>query len=157
MTISCDLTPKAIEHLKKLSRLNYDAAEGFEQASTRVSTESGKLLEMTARERAIFREEIDAVLKNFETETPDSGTTLGSLHRLWMTARGTLSNSTEEAILSEAERGEAVLIEAYQEALLEIGANEVGSMLHAQLEAIRKVQSGISELIRTDKATSQKG
>jgi uncharacterized protein (TIGR02284 family) len=114
--VMSERTERAI--LNHLIETCKDAGRGFRYAADHVKDSATKSLFLAiASERERFAEELLPHAQRLGGPAPSAGTTAGALHRGWMSLMDALTGHDEEAIIAEAERGEAAIAAAYREAL----------------------------------------
>ncbi len=106
--------------LRELAQLNIDSRDGFDYAAERIDDAAPQIASQfrtLSDERAMFAEQLEALLVNNGEDAPEEGSWAASMHRTWMNIRDMLSAEPDiRAIVAEAERGEDVIKQAYQEA-----------------------------------------
>ena len=144
------LRKETVEGLKKLVRMNHDAAKGFEDAGKRIERDDIESLFRTASDdRKRFANELMGALAMGVADVPEGGTTLGSFHRAWLNIRGALNGGDSEVVLKEASRGESALVDEYEDVLVGTAGSPVNDMLHEQLTSIRTMRDSINSLHET--------
>jgi uncharacterized protein (TIGR02284 family) len=105
-------------HLDHLIHICRDGAEGFSAAADKLegSTLRPMLRELGA-ERQTFANELQAEVVRLGQEPATDGTTVGTVHRGWMSLREAISSNGEAAVIIECERGEDAAVDAYEETL----------------------------------------
>ena len=106
---------------KKLNELltkNYDAEQGYINAINEVDSVNVKnFFKTMAEQRSTFARELRTEILTYGQIPEDTGSVKGLLHRNWMSLKSTFSSNNEEAILSEALRGERASLEEYNDLL----------------------------------------
>ena len=142
-----DLKPETVDGLKKLVRMNRDACEGFAAAADKVDNASlASAMREASDERARFASEMGSVLSINDAEILESGSALGDFHRFWINVRGAISGGDEQAMLSEALRGESALVDKYEEVLVEITGNPLNPVLHRHVAAVHTTRDNLERL-----------
>jgi len=107
-----------IATLNELVATCRDGEEGFRTAAEAMRNPELRSLFLTyAQQRADFRAELEGEIRRLGGEPSTRGSVAGSLHRGWMNVRSAVAGTTDEAVISEAERGEDSAKRAYEEAL----------------------------------------
>ncbi len=68
----------------------------------------------------------------------DGGSMMGSMHRGWVSVKGTLVGYSDRAMLTEAERGEDAALGRYRKALKENLPPEVRALVQRQAEGVQR-------------------
>lgn len=130
-----------LHHLIDLCR---DGERGFRAAADHVSDPTLKsLFTDVATQRRRFADELLPHLQRLGGPPDAEGTSAGALHRRWMALKGLVPGRHDHHIVAEAERGEHVALDAYEDALngpLPPTATEV---VESQREAILKAKDRI--------------
>ena len=79
-------------------------------------------------------------------EPKESGTTVGALHRGWLTVRSTLTGYGDHALLDECETGEAYVLGAYRKALKQGLPTDIHTLVQRQMEGAQRNQEQIRAL-----------
>jgi uncharacterized protein (TIGR02284 family) len=134
-----------ISRLKELSELLTDSQQGFAEASERINDPYVKeVLISLGNGRAPLVEEIANELARSGEGTPDGGTMKGSLHRTWMSIRGSFSNSNAKEVIAECERGERYLLEQYDTVIED---DDIPGQIKPMLRKHReRVDAGLREI-----------
>ena len=107
---------KQVHALQDLLQKTYDAEAGYKQVMTKAESEPLKdWLQIKARQRGEFANELDAQIRNFNAQPVEKGSTLGEAHRTWINVKTALSSNTDEALLEECVRGEEATVDEYGE------------------------------------------
>jgi uncharacterized protein (TIGR02284 family) len=130
-----------LHHLIDLCR---DGERGFRSAADHVSDPTLKSLFMDlATQRKRFAEELLPHLQRLGAPPDADGTSAGRLHRQWMVLKGLVPGRHDHHIVVEAERGEHVVLDAYEEALNGMLPPTVTDIIESQREAIVKANDRI--------------
>lgn len=115
-----------------------DAARGFGWAADQArDPELRQLFADLARERQQYAADLLPHAQRLGGHSDAEGTAAATLHRAWITVKGTLSGHQEQALLAEAERGERVALSAYTDGLAGMLPPDCRDLVEAQLEGIR--------------------
>jgi uncharacterized protein (TIGR02284 family) len=113
------LDQNIVNSLQHLVAIAVDGEEGYTKAAEMVSSKN--LLaqfEQTATSRNIQSEAIRNYLSDNGVEKPEhEGGFAGALHRAWLDIKGTLSNRSDNVVVSSCVTGDESAIEAYQDVL----------------------------------------
>jgi uncharacterized protein (TIGR02284 family) len=141
------IRPETVERLHQLIGLNIDAAKGFRQAAEHVENPGvNQTLRIAGETRAGFAEQLQALVASSGVEPTASGTSLGTVHRWWLSLRGTVAVGEEHAVLAEAERGEDVIKKAYEKVLAESVGGPLGEVLVEQYTSVKRTHDHIRTL-----------
>jgi len=114
-----------------------DAERGFRTAATLVEDPELKTLFLgIAAERARFASELVPHAQRLGGPSPSDGTTAGTWHRRWMDFKNRLTPHNDRAIVVEAERGDAVSLRAYAEAVNGVLPSSMRDLIEQQLAVI---------------------
>ncbi len=129
---------KAVSLLNNLLEKNYDAEQGYKNASEDVeNSELKNFLLKKSKERYDFGHQIKAEISKLGGE-PDKGSSVtASLHQTWMDLKSAVSKKSNKAVLEECERGEKAALEDYEKAIAD------GSLVGASLDIIRRQHNEI--------------
>jgi uncharacterized protein (TIGR02284 family) len=127
------LEPKTLEGLQNLIRVNLDSRRGYEKAAEAVDS---ALLEPLFKEVGEQRGRCARELREFvrlNSKTPvDDGSLKATLHRAWIELIAKIKDGDEAWILSEVEKGEDDIKEAYEKTLKDVAGNPLSDILHRQ-------------------------
>jgi uncharacterized protein (TIGR02284 family) len=138
-----------LHHLIDLCR---DGERGFRTAADHVIDPTLKsLFTDLAAERKRFAEALLPHLQRLGGPPHADGTSAGKLHRQWMVLKGYVPGNHDHHIIAEAERGEQVALDAYEDALngmlpptvIEVVEAHRGAILKA-IDRIRTFDMGYS-------------
>lgn len=133
------------EMLQRLIEICRDGERGFLAAAEHVSQpELQTLFRQLAVQRKRFADELVPHLQRMGA-SPDDGSNAATLHRGWIHLKGAMLGSPDHAIVTEAERGEHVALDAYQDALNGLLPPTVSELVETQRDAIEEA----TERIRT--------
>ncbi|HJS01512.1 MAG TPA: PA2169 family four-helix-bundle protein [Flavobacterium sp.] len=105
--------------LNNLLERIHDGEKGFKKASSHTEHLFLKrFFERKSKERQIFSNELNTVISTHDVDD-DSGTVAGAAHRTWMDIKALFSFDNDESMLEEAIKGEKVLLEEYDNLLIE--------------------------------------
>lgn len=124
-----------------------DGEHGFRTAAGHVSNPALKaLFTELAAERAKFAAELVPHLQRLGGRTDLGGTSAGALHRGWIGLKSLVPGHSDHAIVTEAERGEGMAIDAYEEALNGMLPPTVTSLVEQQRDAMQKANDRIRSI-----------
>lgn len=111
-------TDKAVSILNDLIQTCRDGEEGFKTAADGVQDSNLKsLFTQYSQQRANFARVLEEEVVRLGAKPEERGSVSGALHRGWINIKAAVTGKSDDAIISEAERGEDVAKEAYQKAL----------------------------------------
>ena len=135
------------------SSLNYllrsvkDSEEGFRTASEDVDEPDLKqLFDEYAEQRRQFADELKKEARMLGVEPEEKPSVAGAIHRGWMNLRASVQRGDEKAILSEAERGEDRIRDAYEEELQKDLPPSLRAAVQREFDQIRESHDRIREL-----------
>src|SRR3954469_13451955 len=98
----------ALEILNNLIETCKDGEHGFKTAAEALKNpDLRRLCLERSNERAQFAGELQAKARELSGEEPEeSGSASGAMHRGWMTLKAAITGGSDNAIISECERGE---------------------------------------------------
>lgn len=135
--------------LRQLAQLNIDSRDGFDYAAERIDEDTPAVatkFRQWSDQRAQFAEQLDGLLKTAGEEVQEDGSWAASIHRTWMNIRDMLSEKPDiYAVVAEAERGEDVIKQAYEEAGRELSGN-VLAVVNEQYAQIKQAHDAVRDL-----------
>lgn len=132
---------EVLHHLIDLCR---DGERGFRAAADHVIDPTLKsLFTDLAAQRMRFAEALLPHLQRLGGPPDAEGTNAGMFHRQWMVLTGFVPGRHDHHIVGEAERGEHVALDAYEEALNGMLPPTVTELVESQREAILKAKERI--------------
>ncbi len=140
---------------KDLMETLADGRDGYAQGATKLDQENAEIASMFRRfssQRATFYTELEVMAKGYGDDVEESGSTLASLHRGWMSLKDALSGSSPKGVIDAAEQGEDHAVEAYTKALgadISAGLRTVVERQHTDVKAahdeIRSLKHSFSD------------
>jgi len=141
--------------LQNLIEIARDGQEGFSLAAEHAQDPALKeAFAERSSKRASFVRQLRLLQSNYsDAERDDSDSLTGGLHRAWMTIRAAVARKEDQAILEEAERGEDVAVEAYEDALQHDPAlpAEVRSTIQTQASEVKQDHDFVRDLRNSGK------
>ena len=141
------LSQKTVEALQDLIQVNIDSSKGFREIAEIVDDTS---LEQLFRGMADVREQNQQELQEFvklnNEEPRGEGSYAAALHRVWVNLRSKLSGGDKHVILSEAEKGEDYIKQAYESCLVETSGSAMNDVLMQQYAHVKEGHDQIREL-----------
>jgi len=134
---------EVLEHLVEICR---DGERGFQAAAQYVkTTELKALFIQLAEQRHTFVCDLAPHVNRLGGSALANGTGAGAVHRGWMNVKAHVPGHHDQAIVTEAERGEHAAIKAYDDALNGLLPPTVIGMVEAQRDKMRATQQRIRE------------
>jgi uncharacterized protein (TIGR02284 family) len=131
-----------------------DGERGFRFAAEHATRSDVKdLFTALAQQRGGFAEALAPHVHRLGGQANTDGTTAGAIHRGWMNLKDAMTSHHDEVLLAEAERGERVAIEAYQEALQGMLPPTVSDLVERQHAAIQETHA---RMVALDRARATK-
>jgi uncharacterized protein (TIGR02284 family) len=108
----------AISTLNHLIAIAKDGVNGMSSAAEQANNPTLKSkLSSLSQERSRVANELQSVVQRLGGSPDDSGTTLGAMHRAYMSVKDKVTGTSDQALLDECERGEDVAVREFQQAL----------------------------------------
>ena len=132
--------------LRELAQLSIDSRDGFDYAAERIEDDSPAIAQKFrtfSDERAKFAEQLGGLLRSSGEE---DGSWAASIHRTWMNIRDMLAEKPDiYAVVAEAERGEDVIKQAYEDAARDLQGNLL-SLVNEHFASIRATHDAVRDL-----------
>ncbi len=139
---------RQVEALNDLLVKNYDSENGYKEALT--ETDNAHLKEYFKRQaaqRGQYINELDKAVRDLNAEPAASGSTGGSLHRVWIDFKTAFTGKDDESILEECIRGDKTAVSEYQEVLGDSAFSEgTRKTVQLQLNGIQNTLDTIKRL-----------
>jgi uncharacterized protein (TIGR02284 family) len=134
-----NLSDKTVSELKELIRANANSAEIFGKAceltdAPLLTTLFGDLRSERETQARELQRHLGASGERVEVET----TLTAPLQNWFMGARNAFQGEQNVGVLSELERSEDRILDAYKNALTETAGSPLNAELHRQVEAVKK-------------------
>jgi uncharacterized protein (TIGR02284 family) len=134
---------EVLEHLVEICR---DGERGFQIAAQYVKTTGlNALFIQLAEQRHTFACNLAPHVNRLGGSALANGSGAGAVHRGWMNVKAHVPGHHDQAIVTEAERGERAAIKAYDDALNGVLPPTVIGMVEAQREQMRTTRQRIRE------------
>jgi uncharacterized protein (TIGR02284 family) len=135
---------EVLNHLIETCR---DAERGFEHAADLVETAVLKTLFQTmAAERAAFARELEPHAERLGGPAAAEGTPVAGWHRRWMDLKSRIRPHDDHTVLTEVERGDAVSLQAYDEAINGVLPVSMRELIEQQRDALTKSHEALVAL-----------
>ncbi len=136
-----------IDSLNDLAECCKDGEYGFRSCADNARREDLKtLFQQRAEDCLRGCRELQERVRQLGGEAEDSGSTLGAVHRGWVSVKSTLSTSDDKAILEEAERGEDNALARYRKALQKPLPSDLRQLVERQLQGVQRNHDQIKML-----------
>lgn len=140
----------AISTLNKLIETTKDGEQGFRTAAEAVKDPQTKaLFQEYSRQRAQMARELQDEVRVLGGDPEKAGSVSGSAHRGWMNIKSAISGNDDATIIAEAERGEDVAKQAYEDALKEGLPPTTISLVREQAIRVREAHDKVRALEQT--------
>lgn len=147
-TTTTKLPEKSVNWLQDLIQVNIDSRDGFKEAADNLQKDHASLAAVfrnLSSDRGQQAAELQAMVA-VEGESPTkSGSVTAAAHRGWMDLRAALGGG-EQAILSEAERGEDHIKAKYEAAIKDLVGCDCVSTLERHYSAVRESHDQVRDL-----------
>lgn len=147
-TATMNLPEKSINWLQDLIQVNLDSRDGFKEAADNLDVKSGDLPGMFRRlssERDAQARELQTIVASNAEKPTKSGSVSAAAHRAWMDLRAAFGGG-EQAMLSEAERGEDHVKAKYEAALKDLSGCGCCSTLQRHYAAVKVSHDHVRDL-----------
>lgn len=145
--LTTDLRDEVIDNLHKLHQANVDSAEGFQEAAENITDKDlAKEFLCNANERRQQADELANVLTSNGDTVNREQSWLAKLHQCYLSMRASVSSNDTKAVLSEAERGEDHIKEAYEDVLKDTPGSAVNDILQRQYLSVKATHDRIRDL-----------
>jgi uncharacterized protein (TIGR02284 family) len=133
--------------LKDLVECCKDGEYGFRECAEQAKRED---LKSTFLQRADDcrrgAQELNECLRRYGKDTEDSGSTLGAMHRGWVSIKSKLTTYDDKAVLEEAERGEDNAKARYMKAMQKNLPADVRQVVERQMQGVQRNHDQIKML-----------
>lgn len=142
------LSDTTLTKLRELRRLCVDSSKGFEECAELTKSAGLKSLFLAlADERRGMDAELERQIDWNGAHEEEDGSYLAAMHRAWIKVRDAMSAEDDDGcILSEAERGEDAIKQAYEEALEETMGSPIHSLLASQYLQVKDAHDRVRDL-----------
>jgi len=141
------LNDKTVDGLQDLIEINIDSGKGFREAADRIENRDiASYFRRCADRRLEFAGELQRII-GLNGEDPErTGSALGTMHRWWLSLRGSVQGGDEHAVLAEAERGEDAIKHKYEEVLQETAGSPLTATLNRQYSSVKQDHDTIRDM-----------
>ena len=138
---------KAISVLNNLIETVKDGEQGFRTAAEGLKDPQTKsIFSEYSRQRAQMARELQAEVRSLGGDPEKAGSTAGALHRGWIDIKSVVTGKDDHAIVAEAERGEDVAKNVYDEALKEPLPASAQTVVQQQAVKVRAAHDRVREI-----------
>lgn len=144
-----------IEVLNDLIETSKDGEAGFKVCAEDVKRPDLKALFLDrAVECGKSASELQAIVSQLGGDPEDSTSVSGDMHRRWVDLKSLVTGKSEEAVLSECERGEDVAKKSYKKALEKDLPADVRAVVERQYQGVLRNHDQIKALRDAERAKS---
>lgn len=144
-----------IEVLNDLIETSKDGEAGFKVCAEDVKRPDLKALFLDrAVECGKSASELQAIVSQLGGDPEDSTSISGDMHRRWVDLKSLVTGKSEEAVLSECERGEDVAKKNYKKALEKDLPADVRAVVERQYQGVLRNHDQIKALRDAERAKS---
>lgn len=144
---AAELGRETVAKLQHLTQINIDSARGFQEAADAVSDKSLTAdFRVWASDRTRQADELAGYVELNDEATPDQQSWAAALHQSWLQLRAALSSDDAYAVLTEAERGESLIQQKYEEVIQETHGSAIEGVLQRQYADVKAVHDRIRRL-----------
>ena len=143
----------ALDNDQVISKLNHvlgtllDGEKGYREAADEAENSQYKtMFNELAQQRGHFASEVSSEIRRLGGEPRDHTSAGAALHRAWLNVRDAISGKGDEAVIAEAERGEDVAVDNYQDVMDEDLPSDVKTMLSQQYQEVKAAHDRIRDL-----------
>lgn len=143
---------KVISTLNNLIETCKDGAEGFQTAAGGLKDAQVKtqFLEYSRQREQMVRE-LQEEVRRLGGTPEQSGSVSGTMHRGWINIKSAVTGKDDSSIIAEAERGEDVAKEAYENALKEQLPDMTRALVQRQSTLVRAAHDRVRALEQINK------
>jgi uncharacterized protein (TIGR02284 family) len=142
-----NLDPETVAKLQELIRANIDSYDGFHEASEEIEDKAiSRLFRDIANDRSLMASELQQYVDWNGEEAAKEGSLAGSIYQAWVSIRNKISGGDAYTILSEAERGEDRIKDAYEDVLKSTSESAIHNVLMSQYSNIKAGHDRVRDL-----------
>lgn len=134
--------------LNELLMANKDAEHGYQSAADAVAApELVELFEGYALQRGKFVVALEDRIRTLRGTPAKTGSPLGALHRGWMGLKAAIESNETHALLTECERGDALVLKLYGAALGDPNVDQQSrDLVQRQYEQVQAAHDRVKQL-----------
>ena len=146
METKTTLDADTLDMIQDLIQINVDSRDGLRDAVAQTENSAvTHLLKEVETERVKQAEDLVALMENNHEHARTSGSTAAAVHRAWLDIRSAVGGG-DVAIISEAERGEDKIVEAYENAMKKNPASAVSDVIHRHYRTVKSAHDRVRNL-----------
>ena len=132
----------------------HDGETGYREAAENATDPQLKsMLSDLGAKRSELAGQIETVILNMGEKPREHGSAGAALHRAWLNVRDAVTGRDDYAVVAEAERGEDVAVQNYQDVLQDDLPLEVKALLEQQYSVVKANHDRVSALKNSMEAT----
>lgn len=140
---------QSIKCINTLIETCKDGENGFKATAERLQDANLKELCLNyAQQRARFVADLQVAVRRLGGDPEQSGSIGAAVHRGWMSVRGSIAGNSDEALISEAERGEDIAKASYERALKSDLPLDVQAVIERQYIQVKEAHDRIRAVER---------
>ena len=133
--------------LQELLQINIDSRDGFRYAAQQTEDLTlVSLFDKAAAERQMQADDLSATLTINAEEPNRTGSFAPKLHRSWIAVREAFTSDSEYTVLAEAERGEDMIKQAYENALKHHAGTAMNDVLQRHYRSVKATHDRVRDL-----------
>jgi uncharacterized protein (TIGR02284 family) len=136
-----------LDVLRELVECSKDGEYGFRECAEQATDPQLKSLFLRrAEDCSRGAQELNALVRQCGGTPEDSGSTLGAMHRGWVSIKSKLTSYDDKAVLEEAERGEDNAKARYTKALQKNLPQDVRMVVERQMQGVQRNHDEVKRL-----------
>ncbi|WP_442482482.1 PA2169 family four-helix-bundle protein [Aeoliella sp. SH292] len=141
------LPEEVVTKVSQLAQVNRDSASGFQEAADAIEDKTlASEFRVWAVDRTRQADELDAIVEMNEGDPTDDRSWSAALHQTWLKFRAAISDGDAYTVLAEAERGEDVIKEKYEDVLKDVAGSAVTEVIQHQYSHVKGVHDRVRDL-----------
>ncbi|SDS71312.1 conserved hypothetical protein [Halopseudomonas xinjiangensis] len=153
--MAADNVKDVISTLNNLIETSKDGEAGFKDCAEDIQRQDLKsLFTSRAQECAKAAAELQAIVVQLGGDPEDSTSMSGDMHRRWVDIKAAVTGKSDEAVLSECERGEDVAKKNYKQALEKDLPPEIRAVVQRQYDGVLRNHDQVKALRDSERAKS---
>jgi len=147
LEIKNSLDPLAISKLQNLIRANIDSYDGFQDSAEAIKNDAiSRLFQEIAADRSLLTAELQEFVEWNGEEAAKEGSLAAGVYHAWISIRGKACSGDLYLILTEVERAEDRIKEAYEDVLKATAGNAMNNILMNQYKIVKLGYDRIRDL-----------
>lgn len=124
-----------------------DGEKGYRESADEVkAAEYKQLFNEYAAQRARLIGEIEQAISRLGDKPREHSSFGAALHRVWINVRDAISGKDDFAVIAEAERGEDVAVQNYQDVLKEELPSDIRALIEKQYTEVKAAHDRVRDL-----------